>query len=267
MDFEAIIYEKSNDGVATMTLNRPERLNALNAVMLREMSEVYADVRDDQAVKVLIITGAGRGFCSGADVKGWAESEGLTGSFSEGDARRAANRGKGSGVDIYDIEKPVIAAINGVAVGYGFNLTMACDLRIAAAGVKMGLIFVKRGLSPDMSGLWELPRIVGVAKAKELMFFGDLTEVEELERIGYLNKVVPPEELMKTTMDWAGRLAVLPAKALAFTKVGIMRGLEESQAALDHYQRLADTILYASEDHQEAVRALAEKREPRFTGS
>ena len=251
------------DGVATVTMNRPEVLNAINPVASHELHNcIFPDLAKDDDVKAVIITGAGRGFCAGADVKGWAADKEPPNAIRERERLRRSRLL----TSIQDVEKPIIAAVNGVAVGFGCNLTLVCDIRIASENARFGEFFIKRGLVPDMAGMYYLPRIVGVGKAKELMFTGDLIDAAEAERIGLANKVVPAAEFEAEVKEFARKLASLAPKAMAMTKIGIDRALEMGVGSAREFERLSQSICRVSEDFAESTRAFVEKREPQFKG-
>ena len=250
------------DGVTTITLNRPEVLNALNITMSNDLADALTELNTDDNTRVIVLTGAGRAFCAGADIKDWATSkEKRTPPQQRAELRQSKMLGS-----LQLLDKPVIAAVNGVAVGFGCNLALACDLRIASEKARFGELFILRGLVPDMAGMFYLPRIVGVAKAKELMFTGDIIDARTAEAIGLVNKTVPEEELEPAVMQLASKLASLPPAALAMTKVGIDRGLEMGVECLRELERLSQSICYSSEDHAESIQAYVEKREPKFKG-
>jgi 2-(1,2-epoxy-1,2-dihydrophenyl)acetyl-CoA isomerase len=250
--------------VGTITLNRPERLNALGAGMREQLLATLQRVEADDGVRAVMITGAGRAFCSGGDVK-------------EMNERRAGGGGeRGSGefppvrdrilLRLREMGKPVIAAVNGVAAGAGMNLALGCDLRIASHKAAFGQVFVKRGLHPDWGGTYLLPRLVGSAKALELILLGELVPAGEALRIGLVNRVVPDDQFAEAAADWAAQLADGPPIAMGLAKRGVYRNLQADLPAALDYETLAQQTAWASEDAGEGIRAFVEKRPPAFKG-
>jgi len=267
MQYKTIILEKKN-GIATLTLNRPETLNAWNTEMMEEAMDAINEIDKDDNTRVLIITGAGRGFSSGADVRDELAKilEGSSGTLFE-----RIFQGKSSiltaALGLRKMDKPVIAAINGIAAGGGFSIALACDLRIASEKAQFCMAFIFRGFVPDTGGSFFLPKLIGSAKACELVFTGDTIDAREAERIGLVNKVVPHEELMKATEELANKLLNRPPVALKYSKRAIYKGLAEVDLAshLD-YEISLNTMCSHTEDFEEGVRSFLEKREPRFKG-
>jgi enoyl-CoA hydratase/carnithine racemase len=266
--YEQILYEKS-EGVATITLNRPERMNAFTDVMLREWAQALEDARLDRDVRAVIVTGAGRGFCAGADLRGGI---GLAASSGEGPPSAADRRNwLRDGVHyvpraVQLLDKPYIAAVNGAAVGAGMDMASMADIRIASDAARFAMSYVKVGLIPGDGGCYFLPRIVGVAKALELIWTGDMLEPEEALRIGYVSKVVPADKLMDEARAFALRLAAGPAVAIQLAKRLVYRGLDAHWAEAFEQAGGAMAIVQSTEDAREGPRAFAEKREPKFTG-
>jgi 2-(1,2-epoxy-1,2-dihydrophenyl)acetyl-CoA isomerase len=260
MEFQDILLKKE-DGVAIVTLNRPETLNALSLSMREGLATVFEGFRSDDTVRAVVLTGAGRAFCAGGDVKGMADARSSVDmrDFIRGSVHRAVKA-------MATLEKPVIAMVNGVAVGAGCSIVMACDLIIASEAAKFGQAFIRVGLSPDWGGAYFLPRLVGPAKAKELLFTGKLIDAREAERIGLVNQVVPPEELEPTVISLARQLAQGPTKAIGIAKMLVTRGLELDLGSLLDYEAYAAAVCVQTEDHHEGVRAFIEKRPPVFKG-
>ena len=268
MVYQNIIFNKE-DGIAIITLNRPETLNSWNAAMAEETTAALADVSEDEGVRVLIITGEGRGFSSGAHVRGLA-ARAERPSGSEPPRPRVLRRQPSVvsvALKIQNLVKPVIAAVNGIAAGAGFAIAMACDIRIASEMARFSQIFVKRGLIPDSGSTYFLPRLVGMAKACELAFTGDIIDAREAERIGLVNRVVPPEDLMKVTKELATRIAKGPPITIQLAKRALYKGLSETDlASQQEYELLLQSTCTSTEDFKEGVKSFLEKREPIFKG-
>lgn len=249
------------DGVATVTLNRPEALNALSLEMREGLGTIFQEFKTDDSVRAVVLTGAGRAFCAGGDVKGMAQRRGPTEmkDFVRNTIHRAV-------LAITSLEKPVIAMVNGVATGAGCCLALTCDLIIASDKAKFGFAFVRVGLGPDWGGAYFIPRAIGLAKAKELLFTGKLIDAQEAERIGLINQVVPADQLVETTYALARQLAKGPTKAIGTTKTLVGRGMEMDLLGLLEYEANTAALLVQSEDHREGVQAFVEKREPNFQG-
>ncbi len=253
------------DGVATITLNRPDRLNALTFESYEELAATFRSLGRAGEVRAIVITGNGRGFCSGGDV------EGIIAELFAKDARGLLEFTRVTGAliqSIREVRRPVIAAVNGVAVGAGAVVAAACDLRICADSARFGFIFPKVGLcGADMGAAYLLPRIVGLGRASELLFFGDLIDAQEALRIGLCNRVVPLAELVPLARTWADKLARGPAFAHAMTKQMIEseHGMTLAQAIEAEAQ--AQAICMAHPDFREAYEANTAKRIPRFEGA
>lgn len=266
MQHKTIILEKRN-GLAILTLNRPETLNAWNDEMSREARDAIDEIDKDENTKVLVITGAGRGFSSGADVR-------------EEVVKALASSGEPSEGIIQDIpdvlniplqfrrmDKPVIGAINGIAAGAGFSVALACDLRIASERAQFSMVFVLRGLVPDCGGTFFLPKLIGSAKACELIFTGDTIDADEAQQIGLVNKVVPHEKLMEATEELANKLTKRSPITLKYDKLALYKGLTEADLASHiHYELSLNRMYMETEDFKEAVKAFLENREPIFKG-
>lgn len=262
MNYEAIVFEKK-DGIAKLTLNRPETLNSLNTQLITELYEALEESRKDPQVRCIVLTGAGRGFCSGADASELGSKSMEEGAEDFGIGMERYNRVIRA---LRDIEKPVIASVNGPAVAAGMNLALACDIRIASDRARFGEGFVRVGLSPDCGGGYLLWRLVGLSKATELMFTGDIVNAEEAQRIGLVNKVVPHEELEEATLEFARRMAKGPTRAIGLAKKILNRGMEVDLATLLDFEAFAQYQTAASEDSKEGVKAFMERREPNFRG-
>jgi 2-(1,2-epoxy-1,2-dihydrophenyl)acetyl-CoA isomerase len=253
---ETLLVERA-EGIVTVTLDRPHRKNAINAVMWDELEATFRDIGSRPEDRVVVMTGAGGAFCSGADLTpGAAAPTNLAGMRHVGDVCLA----------LHKIPQPTIAKVNGIAAGAGLNLALGCDLIVASTEARFSEIFSRRGLSVDFGGSWLLPRLIGLHRAKELVLLADIIDAVEAERLGLVNKVVAPEELDSAVADWSRRLADGPPIALAQSK----RLLNNSHAvtldqALDDEGR-AQTVNFATADTAEAVLAFLEKRQPRFEG-
>ena len=259
---EAKVLFKKEGGVAWITMNRPEVLNAWDPELIHNLADRLSDVGQDEEVRAVVITGAGKAFSAGGDIK--VQKQFLDQPLAARLER--ATVGQWITRHITSMEKPVIAAVNGAAVGAACDMALACDIRIASENASFSELFIRRGLIPDMGGMFFLPRLVGVAKAKELIFSGDIIDAWEAERIGLVNKVVPAEKLEIETRELARRLANGPTKAIGLAKKVINKSLStDLETSLD-YALQALTICYYTEDHAEATRAFWEKREPQFKG-
>ena len=263
MDYQDIIYTKE-EGIATITLNRPDRRNAYSPEMSESISKAVQDAAKDNGVRVLVITGTGLAFCAGADVKAMAEAASQPDDEEKG---REFERGHLSfPLLLHEFEKPVIAAINGVAVGGGLDLALSCDIRIASDKARFAEVFIRRGLIPAMGGIFFLPRLVGIDRACQIIWTGDMIDAKEAERIGLVTMVVAHEELEIATKDLAEKLAKGPPLAIQKAKRAIYEGLEmDLQSSLDYVASVVKE-LRKTDDHKEGARAFVEKREPVFKG-
>ncbi|MEX2226013.1 MAG: enoyl-CoA hydratase-related protein [Dehalococcoidia bacterium] len=269
MDFEQILYDKS-DGIATITLNRPERMNAFTDVMLREWAHALEDARLDRDVYAVIVTGAGRGFCAGADLKA---GSGVAETARADTPPTAASRRNWLRDGVHQVpravqllDKPYIAAVNGSAVGAGMDMASMADLRIASDAAKFAMSYVKVGLIPGDGGCYFLPRIVGIAKALELIWTGDFIDAHEAQRIGYVSKVVPPDDLLTEARARAQRIVDGPAVAIQLAKRLVYRSLDASWQEAFEMASSAMAIAQTTEDAREGPRAFVEGRQPKFTG-
>lgn len=254
MDYEDLLLEKK-DGIATITLNNPERLNAATLGMRRSIVLVSEELAKDDEVKVVIVTGAGRGFCSGVDLGG-ARAE-------PSRYQRLETAGPSFGAEaFFKINKPVIAAINGVVAGAGFSLALSMDIRIASEAAQFSTVFVLRGMVPHIGMTYWLPRVVGTAKALELMWTGELIGAAEAERLGIVSRVVPPDDLMKVTRELAARIAQQPPISVELTKRIVYRTLNDDFSRHLDLETWASHICSQTDDSREAVRSFLEKRPP-----
>ena len=250
-------------GVGTITLNRPEKLNSFIGSMREEIAAAFERLAEDRGVRAVIVTGAGRAFCAGADVNYMTR---LIETRNFDDALALVEAGRRVVTAIRGMPKPVIAAINGAAAGGGANLALACDLRIAADGAAIGQTFNRIGLHPDWGGTYHVPRLVGPARAAELFFFAEMIPAAEAERIGLVNRVVAREDLMPTARDWAERLAAKPSLPLRLAKRAIQMSFSSSVDEMLDFENRAQAACFRSGDALEGVRAFVEKRPARFGG-
>jgi len=259
MSYETIILERK-DGVGTLTLNRPEKLNALNRKMTEELNSAIVEVAKDTGVRVLVVTGAGRGFCSGADIGDMAQATAPV------ENRYWTQMAHKVILGLTDLEKPVIAKVNGVAVGIGCSLALSADIIVASENAKFSLIFSRIGLIPDGGSLFHLPRLVGPAKAKELIFTAKMVDAKEAERIGLINRAVPADELDKEVDMLAKQLAEGPTAAFGMAKKIINKGLNTDLSSVLEYEAFGQAIAGTTQDAQEGIMAFLEKRKPEFKG-
>jgi enoyl-CoA hydratase/carnithine racemase len=255
---ETVQVDRAPNGVVTLTLNRPERKNAINAAMFDELLSVFREVDAATSDRVLVITGAGDAFCSGADLadRGQDSRHALARLHWVADVALALHR----------IHKPVIAKVNGVAVGAGLNLALGCDLIVASEQARFSEIFARRGLTVDFGGSWLLPRLIGMHRAKELAFFADILTAKEAGELGLVNRVVPASELDAFVADWANRLAAGPPLALSMTKRLLTSSLSMAMDEALEAEGMAQAVNLSTEDSREALQAFLGKREPRFQG-
>lgn len=256
------LFERNESGVATITLNRPERLNALTFEIYRELTDTFRDLGSDRDVRVVVITGVGRAFCSGGDVHdiiGELFSRNMEGllEFTRMTCDLISN--------MRALPQPIIASLNGTTAGAGACIALASDIRIANEDAKIAFLFVKVGLSgADMGAAYLLPRTVGLAKATELLYTGDFISAAEAERIGLYNRVVPREQLATTTLEFAERLAQGPSFALAKTKEMLNRELHMNLEAALECEAQAQAICMQHPDYREAYEAFINKRPASF---
>ena len=263
MTYQSLLFDVQ-DRIATLTLNRPDRLNALGGTLRDDLYDALLTCGSDANVRAIVITGAGRGFCSGGDVKAMSERDqsGATAPVSE---RFTPIRDRII-LTMRDCPKPIIAAVNGAAAGAGMNLALACDMRIASTAAKFSQAFVKRGLHPDWGGTYFLPRIVGIAKACELIFTGDSIDAAEALRLGIVTAVFEPEALMPEAYKLARKIADGPPIAISGAKRAIYHNQDVDLRAALEFETFAQNVSRDTEDAKEGVRAFVEKRAAVFRG-
>ncbi len=261
------LLESVADGIATLTMNRPESRNALTREMMAALAEALPRLAGDPAVRLVVLTGAGNAFCSGGDVKSFARSAAgapVTMSFDQKvtDLRARMDVSRW----LHEMPKPTLAVIPGPAAGAGLSLAMACDMRIAAADAKLTTAFSKIGLSGDFGGSFFLAHLVGAAKAREMYFTGEVLRGDEAQRIGLVNRAVPAAELAGAARAWATELAALPTVAIGYIKRNLNLGLRGSLADVMDAEAIHMIRCFETEDHKGAAAAFVEKRAPRFAG-
>ena len=250
------------DGVRTIRVNRPDKLNALNADTLNALDAAFADAASDDAVRVVVLTGSGRSFCAGADLAEWADAEarGALETYGWTETAHALM------TRLHTLDKPTIAAINGTAVGAGMDLTLCCDLRVAAQSARFKAGYTSMAYSPDAGASWHLPRLIGSEQAKRLLFLDELWSADRALAAGLVGEVIADDQLQAHTLELAGRLANGPTFAFAQTKTLIRDGAERSLPAQLQAELAAGLLCGRSADGTEALRASLEKRLPIFSG-
>ena len=259
------LIETGKDGVAVLTLNRPDRLNAMSRPMLDALLEALPRLAEDPAVGVVVLTGAGRGFCAGGDVKAMAEGNELGGQTMEEKAHALRTRMEASRW-LHELPKPTIAMVRGPAAGAGLSLALACDMRVVSDTARFGTAFARVGYSGDFGGSYYLTQLVGTAKARELYFTADLLDAPQALALGLVNRVVPDARLEEETMALASRLARGPRVAYRYMKRNMNAAESASLRELLDLEAWHHTRTGMTEDHREAARAFVEKREPEFKG-
>jgi enoyl-CoA hydratase/carnithine racemase len=258
---ETLIVERQG-GVVTVTMNRPERKNAANAVMLTELPAIFGEIEGNAADRVMVLTGAGGAFCSGADL---GDPNGPASDTSRSPLARMRRLGDVA-LALHRVTKPTIAKVDGHAVGAGLSLALGCDLVVCSDRAKLSMIFSRRGLSLDNGASYLLPRLVGMARAKEIALFGGMWSGEEALAIGLVNRVVPLAELDAFVDDWAATLAAGPPLALSMTKTLLHGSAHSSMEEAVENEARCQSVNFASEDTNEALAAFTEKREPTYIG-
>jgi len=255
--YKTLLYEKA-DGIAKVSLNRPEALNALNSTVYTELYDVFEEIENDDEVRAVILRGSGeKAFAAGSDVAEMVNMNTLEIQKFMATIRKASDR-------IYSLSKPTIAAISGYALGGGCELAMCCDLRIASEKARFGQPEINLGLIPGASGTQRLPRLIGVAKAKEMIFMGDMIDAATALNLGLVNKVVPPEKLMEEAMAWANKLTSKSSPVLAMAKLAINTGIDTDINSGLSIEARCDALCFATEDQKEGMKAFMEKRKAVF---
>ncbi len=257
MTYQTLLYEKK-DGIGIVTLNRPDKLNALNSTVYKELYDAFAAIEDDPEVRVVVLTGSGeKAFAAGSDVAEMQNMDTLDIQKFMAVIRKASDQ-------IYNLTKPTIAAIHGYALGGGCELSMCCDLRICSEKARFGQPEINLGLIPGASGTQRLPRLIGAAKAKEMIFMGDPIDAATAFSLGLVNKVVPVEKLMEEAMAWAAKMAGKSGPVLAMAKAAINHGLDtDVDSGLD-MEAKCDALCFATYDRKEGMDAFLEKRKAVF---
>jgi enoyl-CoA hydratase/carnithine racemase len=263
MTYKCLIYEVK-DGIATLTLNRPERLNALGDTLRDDLHDAIVRSSVDPEVRVIVVSGAGKGFCAGGDVK--AMNENREAGRERPILEKVAPSRDRTLLAMQDAPQPIIAAVNGAAAGAGMNLALACDIRIASSAARFAQAFVRRGLHPDWGGTYFLPRIVGMAKAAEMIFTGDLIDADEALRLGIVSRVVAPEELMPAVHELARKIAAGPPVAIRLARRALYHNAECDLRQALEFETFAQNVCQDTEDAREGIRAFVEKRAPVFRG-
>ena len=260
-DHQTVIVERDG-GVVSVTMNRPERKNAANGTMWRELLAVLDDAAADRGVRVLVLTGAGGSFCSGADLSDPSDVAGRPGDPYLVQMRALSD----VALRLHRFPKPTVAKVGGVAAGAGMSMALGCDLVVAAESARFSQIFAKRGLSIDFGASWLLPRLIGLHRAKELAFFADILSAAEAEAFGLVNRVVPDEELDAFVDGWARRLAEGPTLALSMTKTMLNNSMAVSMDQALEDEARSQSTNFGTRDTREALSAFIEKRSPEFEG-
>ena len=259
---QSLLVERRSSGVVIATLNRPEKLNALDAEMRSGLRRLAHELSGDREARALVITGAGRGFCSGADMSN--RDAALKAEAEPG--LQSTELRYGFAAELQALEIPVIAAINGAAAGAGFAIALACDIRLMSVRARLHPAFIRRGLGPDWAASWTLTRLVGHSRALEIFWTADPLDAARALALGIANQVHPPDELLPAALALAERLAANAPFASGLTKRAIYTALNQDVRAQAQLEELHQSLLRSSHDHREGARAFAEKREPQFQG-
>ncbi|MDQ4078804.1 MAG: enoyl-CoA hydratase-related protein [Chloroflexota bacterium] len=264
MNYETILHEQDN-GVLTITLNRPDKLNAGNDQMLEELQDAFRQAGRDASVRALILTGAGRGFCAGQDLASVREREESAEPVSYGEhLRQSWNRVISR---MRNLEKPILCAVNGVAAGAGMSLVMACDLRYASENASFIQAFVNIGLIPDSGSTWNLPRLIGPTRAMEMMITGRKVSASEALEWGLINDIFPPDQLIDEVRQRAEQLAIMPTRAIGLLKRAADYATNSTLDEALEYEADLQELAGRTADHKEGVAAFLEKRKPEYRGA
>jgi enoyl-CoA hydratase/carnithine racemase len=258
-----VLYEVA-DGVATLTLNRPERMNTISGPMLDRLTELLVQANGDPAVRVVVLTGTGRAFCAGLDLNSATKGEGI--GSSAGVSPATIDLRNTPPTVLFAMDKPTICALNGSAAGYGMDMAIGCDIRIMAEGAKLAAAFVKRGVVPESGGTWLLPRLLGWAKAAELVFTGRTLTAQDSLDLGLANQVVPDGEVAAAAQAMAREIAANAPLAVQASKRMMRMGLDETFETHVQHVYLQLLPLFRTADFQEGMRSFLEKRPAAFTG-
>jgi enoyl-CoA hydratase/carnithine racemase len=259
------VLTSTDGGIATVTLNRPDRMNAITFEMIETLATTLASLDRDPTTRAIILTGAGRGFCSGLDLKEAAAGKGIGGMGMSGGASHIGTRDLPT-VVLQQLDVPVICALNGPAAGYGLDLALGCDIRLMADTATLLPGFAKRGVLPESGGTWYLPRLVGWARACEIGFLGEDLTAARAHEMGLVNKIVPAAEVLSEARRWAEKIAANAPLAIRAMKRLYRHGLTEDFDSHSHHVLMQLLTLFRSEDFREGVTAFMEKRDPQFTG-
>jgi 2-(1,2-epoxy-1,2-dihydrophenyl)acetyl-CoA isomerase len=257
---KSVLYEVC-DAIATLTLNRPDRLNAIGGTFREDFRDGLKQATDDPAVRVIVVTGGGKAFCAGGDLKEAAQA-GRAATTIE----RVALASDPLLLQMRDSQKPILAAVNGAAFGAGMNLALACDMRHASTTARFAQVFVRRGLHPDWGGTYFLPRLVGMAKAAELIFTGDELDAQEALRLGIVSALHTPDRLLPAVYALAAKIAAGPPLAIGLARRALYHNQEVDLRAALEFEAFAQGVCSDTDDFREGVRAFLEKRQPRFVG-
>ncbi len=265
------VLHRVEAGVAWITLNRPEARNAITPAQRDRIIDLLEEASADSAIRCVVVTATGDGFCTGADLRAGrtasAPEAGGASARVQGDISRLIRRGAQRLVAaVLDCEKPVVAAVNGIAAGLGAHLAFACDLVVAAQSARFVEVFVRRGIAPDGGGAYLLPRLIGLHRAKELLFLGDDLAADQALALGLVNRVVPAEQLDASVRELAARLAAGPTKAIGLTKWLVNRSFESDRRTAFDEEAMVQEMVVATADAAEGLRAFAERRQPQFRG-
>jgi len=263
MEFTLVRYELG-DHIASITLNRPEVRNALNREAYAQLEAAFRRAQHDPEVRCVILTGTDPSFCSGDDVKAIMLGEERESAVAQ--LREVRPRPTPAAAAVLECDRPVIAAVNGPAVGWGMDLALLCDIRIASEKARFSELFIKRGLIADIGGLWRLPQTVGPSRAAELLFTGDVIDAHEAERIGLVSRTVPHGELLAAAGELAQRIAANAPLALRYMKEGLRRATYGNLQELGAYVGSTLGYLFTTEDHREGALSFVERRAPVFKG-